>query len=286
MIHIKANIEAMLMNLIMIDETKCKRDGICAAECPLNLINPPGKNKFPSEGGKAEELCIHCGHCVSVCPHGALSLRNMSPKECFPLDSDLRPSAEQVEFLLQSRRSIRVYKDKPVNRKAIARIIDMARYAPSGHNNQLVEWLVIYDKKDVQKYTSMVIDWLRFVIKESPEMAAGFHMDLLVKAWEEGNDRVCRNAPHMIIAHGPERNMMIQSTCTIAMTYLELAASSLQLGACWAGYFNRAAANWPPLKQALGFPEENNAFGAMMLGHPKYKYHRIPLRKEAKIMWK
>lgn len=274
------------MNLITIDETKCKHDGICADECPLSLINPPDKNNLPSEKEKAEDFCIRCGHCVAVCPHGALSLRTMSPNDCFPLDDGLRPSAKQAEFLLKGRRSIRVYKDKPVDRKTIARIIDISRYAPSGHNNQLVEWLVIYDKKDVQRYTSMVIDWLKFMIKEYPEMAAGFHMDLLVKAWEEGSDRVCRNAPHIIIAHGPEQNLMIQSTCTIAMTYLELAASYLKLGACWAGYFNRAAANWPPLKQALGFPEGNIAFGAMMLGYPKYKYHRIPLRNEAKIIWK
>ena len=139
------------MNLIAIDETKCKHDGICSAECPLSLINHPDKNNLPAEKEKAEELCISCGHCVAVCPHGALSLRSMSPKDCLPLDDDLRPSTEQVKIFLQSRRSIRVYKDKPVNRKTIANIIDMARYAPSGHNNQLVEWLVIYDKKRCSK---------------------------------------------------------------------------------------------------------------------------------------
>jgi len=26
---------------------------------------------------KAEEICIRCGHCVAVCPHSALSLKNM-----------------------------------------------------------------------------------------------------------------------------------------------------------------------------------------------------------------
>jgi len=36
----------------------------------------------------------------------------------------------------------------------------------------------------------------------------------------------------------------------------------------------------------LGIPEGNAAFGAMMLGYPKFAYRRIPLRADAKIVWK
>jgi hypothetical protein len=53
-----------------------------------------------------------------------------------------------------------------------------------------------------------------------------------------------------------------------------------------AGYFNAAAIFWPPLQQELGFPEGNVSFGSMMVGYPKFKYQRLPLRNAAEIMWR
>jgi nitroreductase len=76
------------------------------------------------------------------------------------------------------------------------------------------------------------------------------------------------------------------AACTIALTFLELAASSFDLGACWAGYFNAAATFWQPLQQELGLPEGNVSFGSMMVGYPKFKYQRLPLRNDAEVMWR
>ena len=58
------------------------------------------------------------------------------------------------------------------------------------------------------------------------------------------------------------------------------------LGACWAGYVDLGARYWPPMQNELGLPAGNVSYGAMIVGHPKYKYHRIPLRREARISWK
>jgi ferredoxin len=94
------------MSLFNIDQKKCKKDGICVAECPSRIIVQIDKNSFPSllEGG--EEFCINCGHCVAVCPHGALTLSTMSLAACPPIQENLFIDADAVKQLLQSRRSI------------------------------------------------------------------------------------------------------------------------------------------------------------------------------------
>ena len=58
------------------------------------------------------------------------------------------------------------------------------------------------------------------------------------------------------------------------------------LGACWAGYFNAAATSWLPLQSALALPENHASYGAMMVGYPKFAYHRLPVRNEADISWR
>jgi hypothetical protein len=40
------------------------------------------------------------------------------------------------------------------------------------------------------------------------------------------------------------------------------------------------------LKEALALPEKHQAFGALMIGYPRFRYQRIPIRKEPKIIWR
>ena len=131
-----------------------------------------------------------------------------------------------------------------------------------------------------------VADWMRHLVQEQSPMVAALHLDAVVEAWDRGHDRICRSAPHLIVAHAAKTDPTAPAAATIALTYLDLAAASLGLGACWAGYFNVAANFWPPLQEALALPEGHVSLGAMMIGRPKYRYQRLPLRKEPQIMWR
>ena len=119
------------MSLFTIDPNRCMKDGICAAVCPMGIIAMrEGHHPEPVDG--AAEICINCGHCVAVCPHGAFSLNTMDAASCTPVDNGQFPVARQLRHFIRARRSTRVYKDKAIDKKKLARIIDTARFAPTG----------------------------------------------------------------------------------------------------------------------------------------------------------
>lgn len=273
------------MRHIIVDHEKCKHDGICKAVCPMSVIEMKG-GSVPNMVPGMEDFCISCGHCVAICPHGALSLDVMKVDDCSPIQTELKIGTEQVGQLFRSRRSIRVYSSKPVEREKLARLIDIAHYVPTGHNTQQVQWLVINSKEQVHALSGIIIEMLRHLVKEGHPLVKAYNLERFIVEWEAGKDTLLRGVPALIVAHAPSAYVVAQVDCTIALTHLELAAPSIGLGACWAGLFILAAAQWPPLQEALSLPEGHACYGALMVGYPAFEYHRMPTRNEAVIDWR
>ena len=273
------------MASLLIDGEKCKKCGMCSAECPIGIIQFMEKESPPSWIDGAEALCINCGHCVAICPNGALGLSTMPIEKCVPITKDLISTSEQLEQFLKSRRSIRAYKENLVEHDKLAKLIDIARYAPSGHNSQPVQWLVIEKREDVKQLAQLTVDWLRGLVKKEPAIAEMIRAEALANYWDMGIDIITRWAPHLVIAH-TQKDSNFSLDCHIAMTYLELAAHSMGLGACWAGFVQISAVRDPSLAQALQLPENHLCYGAMMIGYPKYKFSRIPMKSAPPITWR
>ncbi|MBW1988286.1 MAG: nitroreductase family protein [Deltaproteobacteria bacterium] len=273
------------MSILSIDETLCTQDGLCAAECPVGILYLK-EGQTPRAVRSAGELCIRCGHCVAVCPTGAFNLKGMAAADCPPVRKEWKLSPEAAEHFLRSRRSVRNFKDAPADKDALAELIRVASHAPSGHNSQPVSWIVVHEREKVRQLAGMVVDWMRWMLEHMEDQARAMHMDLVAASWDRGDDRVLRDAPHLVVAHAPKAFPPSAAACTLALGYLELYAPALGLGTCWAGYFTAAATYWPPLAEKLALPEGNAVFGAVMAGIPKWGYHRLPLRKKPKIEWK
>jgi len=249
------------------------------------IIERSGAEAVPTPTVLADELCLHCGHCVAVCPHDAFALGDMHPEQCSPVNKDLMVTPEKLEYLMRARRSVRNFRDKALTREQISRLIDIARYAPTGSNMQTPEWSVVYCPDKVKEVSSLTIEWMQHFLAEQPTMAEELGVQSIVKRWEEDDDVICWQAPCVIVVHAPRNLGTAPVDASIALTYLELAAFSQGLGACWAGYLDFAINAWRPLREALSLPEGHDSLGAMMIGYPKFSYHRLPLRNDAQVAW-
>ncbi len=273
------------MGQLIVDENKCKKDGICEGECPVAIIKLKDGDGFPELVPGGEQMCLVCGHCVAVCPHSALSHDQIHVEDCPVIDKDLIIDEHQAVQFLRSRRSIRFFKDEAPDKAKLQRLIEIARYAPTAGNAQLVEWIVLTDRAKIKEIAGMTVDWMRNVLEKAPQSAPPY-MPIIVGAWDMGFDAVLRDAPVLVVASAPKEAGNGMVDVTLALSYFELAATKLGLGTCWAGLLEGALLSSSDVRKALGIPEEHPYHYPMMVGYPKSKYYRLPERKAPKITWK
>ena len=274
------------MAFLTIDETKCKQDGICAAECPRRIITQKDDASFPQVAEADEAYCMTCGHCVAVCPHGALSVTGVKIEDCPVIEKDLVLSWDQTEQFLRCRRSIRLFKDKAMDRETLEQLVETARYAPTASNAQNLHWTVIEGRDKLEPLSQETINWMERVIEAQPGSPAADYYRPVVARLATGYDGILRTAQTLIVPSAPKESANGLVDLSIALAYLELAALPLGVGTCWAGLLRAAMLATPELVGSMGLPEGHGWFYPMMIGYPKFKYHRLPERKAPVIHWK
>jgi nitroreductase/NAD-dependent dihydropyrimidine dehydrogenase PreA subunit len=276
------------MSKISIDREKCILCEACVETCPYHI--------FFTENSEIhlrhEEECIRCGHCMAVCPveavtHPALDLTGFLPApKSFPF------SSEALYLSLRGRRSCRAYQDKAVPREILEKLVDIARYAPTGHNRQNFEFIVVQNKGTIEKLVHRTVQFFHRFAKEleaSPEphplkrLLWEFHKDYEFAL--QGKDRIFRGAPVVILLHAPTGILSSIDNCLYAIFHMVFMAEALGLGTCINRRFLIATDRVPEIPKELGVPAGNNIFGCVTVGFPKYKFQKLPSRNPAKVKW-
>jgi nitroreductase/NAD-dependent dihydropyrimidine dehydrogenase PreA subunit len=272
------------MSIITVDEVKCNKCGICVQACPA-LIIERGADKFPFIEDTKQKSCINCGHCESVCPEGAL-VHQLSEKAMAPFVQEkvtIDPSVLGPYF--RNRRSIRKYLPKPIEKKVMEQIMDVVRYAPTASNSELNQWIVINDPKVIEQLAAGTIDGMRALMASNTGIAGRYNLQVIIDAYDNGIDRICRNAPCLVVSYSPANYQMGAKDAVIATTHLELLLPSFGLGGCWGGFLMMAFQNFPELKKIVGLDDSSTIHAVLMAGYPKYKYQQAPPRNKADVKW-
>jgi len=144
--------------------------------------------------------------------------------------------------LIQSRRSIRRFADRPVSRDDLARLLEAARWAPSNHNRQPWRFLVLEERARIRALAADVGTSLETRLKSLPALAAAYAAEFARHAAFFGDAAVLIAALHKrpasvsaaLLEGVPNPTLVSGEPLSVAMAVqsLLLAATALGLGAC------------------------------------------------------
>lgn len=197
--------------------------------------------------------------------------------------------------LVKKRRSIRRFKPDPIPDEYVDKIIEAARWAPSGFNSQPWDFIVV--KK--QELKDSIVQFISEYWAQIPRMEST--RAPWQKVWQPQPKEPMdySNAPVFIILFGdtrtkvglpigvrfdPYRSQLIYSA-SLANTflYMHLAATTLGLASQWVSGVQVPLVHCL-LKDLLGIPEELEVYDMMAVGYPASKPRPKLMRAKEKMV--
>lgn len=147
--------------------------------------------------------------------------------------------------LLQKRRSIRFFEERPVGKEKVDALVEAALRSPSSKS----------------KYP-----W-EFIVVDEPEM-----LDVLSQSKAHGCSFVKKAPLAIVVCADVQKCDVWVEDCSIAALILHLTAADLGLGSCWVQIRKRETAEGEPaspaLAKRLGLPEGREVLAFVAIGYP------------------
>lgn len=198
---------------------------------------------------------------------------------------------------------MRVFKEEPIERALLERIIDGARFAPSAHNSQSTEFVVVQEKAVLKQiveltgeYFAKVVRQLRNPIKRrvlllfarrEVEGAIDFlpELEMLVQAVRGGKDMILHDAPAVVLFHADRHAGFADVNAGLSLANAMYVAQGLGLGSFWLGFVVAACKRDGRIPRLLSIPENHCIYGGLAVGHPRFRYAKWIERNAPRVRW-
>ena len=171
--------------------------------------------------------------------------------------------------VVKKRRSNRKFKSDPVPEGTIEKIIEVARWAPSGFHTQPWEFVAVTDK-DIRGKIVAILEQNSPPITNPDEKdgtARASFRDAPVFIFALCDWRAYVGLPFNMNKDDPIVASIFCSSMASTFLYMHLAAAALGLSSQWYSAAGSPAAE-KPIRTLIGIPEDLKIYDLMVLGYP------------------
>jgi ferredoxin len=290
---------------IDINRETCNVCGLCEEICPVRIMKKDGKAGIILRPDRLL-LCIKCGQCMAICPSQSIVVEGLAySRDFFALPAGPVAAMPFLE-MIKTRRAVRVFKDQPVPRELLEKVVQAIALAPPGFTPIKTEVVVVQDTAVIRQALPEMIKlyegligamgrpmgrfFVRRKVGDAKFNTLAQHVVPLMKSrlpeLKQGTeDTITRYAPAMIVFHTHRDAENCEADIYIALTYGFLAAHALGLGGSAMDLIPPAIQNSPVLRKLFSIPDSNVVVASMILGYPKYRYQRGIKRNLKSVTW-
>ena len=161
-----------------------------------------------------------------------------------------------------SRRSVRRYKDRPVDDAKITTLLESARRAPSGDNTQPWNFIVV-KSAEMRKQITAACHNQKWMMQAPVHIVCVGDMEARLKDLKK-KDKTLRDTSRLEVQEDSalhELKLVIRDTA-IASDHLVLQAESMGLATCWVAWFEQKG-----LRPVLNIPADKYVIAVICIGY-------------------
>jgi nitroreductase len=194
-------------------------------------------------------------------------------------DVERQDRSMQVMDAIYKRRAVRSFKEKPVGKDTLTRLLLAAVQAPSAMNQQPWAFVVIQDRDLLKDYSDRA---KAFLLKSlGPESPIEHYRETL----SDPNFNIFYDAATLVVICAKSSNTAAAEDCCLAAENFMLAALDFGLATCPIG-FARPWLNERSTKGELKIPSGYGAVFPIIVGYPKAETPAVARRNPEVVEWK